>query len=108
LVGVFALALSLPAYASGDPVLVYYAAGAFLLQAVLLVGVLLNNRWREIRASSALLYFATAIAAWVMVLNARANLYPLFMAIAVALLPVIVCVIYHKLRLKRTKKDGGN
>lgn len=98
LIGLMFMGVSTPALASGDIMLVYYAAGAVLLQLALL-GVT-YVQWRGNRVIAVAMYVAVSAAVWCLALNARADFYPLATAIAVAVLPWAICFAVRTLLLR--------
>ncbi|WP_156087672.1 hypothetical protein [Lysobacter sp. Root667] len=90
-IGLTLMSVSLPAFASGNIMLVYYAAGAALAQFALLAAVCIH--WRRSRALPFLVvtYLVATAVAWGVALNMRADFYPLPVAIVVAIFPWLAC-----------------
>ena len=102
LIGLMFMGVSPSTWASGDIMIVYYAAGALLLQLALLGVVYVQ--WRGNRLIAFAMYVAVSAAAWCLALNARADFYPLATAMAVAVLPWAICIAFRTL-LARTKQN---
>jgi len=105
LIGLMFMGVSPSAWASGDIMLVYYAAGALLLQLALL-GVT-YVQWRGNRLIAFAIYVAVSAAAWCLALNARADFYPLATAMAVAVLPWAICVAFRTLLVRAKRNEVG-
>ena len=93
------MSVSFPVFASGDIILVYYVAGAALVQIALLTVILIF--WRGSRALTASIYVSVVVAAWYVAMSMRTDFYPLVTAMAVAVLPFAICLSVRKITLIR-------
>lgn len=108
LIGLMLLWVSPAALASGDVMLVYYTAGAVLLQLALLVVTCVQ--WRRDSMLVVAMYTAISAVVWHLALKTRADFCPLATTVAVAVLPWAVCLAVRALlaRRRRSERGGGN